>query len=219
MTFLDFFVALLGGIGTTLALTAGSFAIGAVLGIPIALGRISRFHALRFLAGAYIEIVRGIPPIAWLFLLFFGLNQFGIRLNSFVAALIALGVISGGYLAEIYRAGLNAVPSGQREAAMALSISSRTAFQFVIAPQAVITILPLAVAFFIGLLKDSAVASVIGVQDITTIALGLSRRSLDALTIFAAAGLVYLLISIPIGLLGRWAGDTLSKKWGARVAY
>jgi polar amino acid transport system permease protein len=219
MTFLESFVSVIQGIAATLTLTALSFAIGAVIALPVALGRISRLRPLRFFAAAYIEIVRGIPPIAWLFVLFFGLNQFGIRLNSFAAAVIGLGIVSGGYLAEIYRAGLNAVPPGQREAASALSISPVVAFRSVVAPQAFVTVLPLAIAYFIGLLKDSAVASVIGVQDITTIALGLSRRSLDALTIFAAAGLAYLLISIPIGVFGRWAGEALARKWGARVAY
>lgn len=215
MTFLGYVAALLSGIGTTLTLTAASFLLGAVIALPVSIARVSRFQSLRFLAGSYIEVVRGIPPIAWLFVLFFGLNQFGLRPSSFAAAVVGLGLISGGYLAEIYRAGLNAVPGGQREAAAALSIGSTATFRTVVAPQATMTSLPLAIAYFIGLLKDSAVASVIGVQDITTIALGLSRRSLDALTIFAAAGLVYLIISIPVGLFGRWAGDAIARKWGA----
>jgi polar amino acid transport system permease protein len=218
MTFLGYVGTLLNGMGTTLTLTVLSFLLGAVVALPIAVARVSRFHALRFIAGGYVEFVRGIPPIAWLFVLFFGLNQFGVHPQSFTAAVVGLGVISSGYLAEIYRAGFNAVPPGQREAAAALSIRPSAAFRTVVAPQAAITALPLAIAYFIGLLKDSAVASVIGVQDITTIALSLSRRSLDALTIFAAAGLVYLIISIPVGIFGRWAGEALARKWGSRRA-
>jgi len=218
MNLLTYLPSLASGIATTLALTALSFAVGAVIALPVAMARSSRFRGLRLLAGGYIELVRGIPPIAWLFVLFFGLNQFQIRLNSFTAAVIGLGIISAGYIAEIYRAGFNAVPPGQREAASALSLSSRTTFGTVVAPQALITVLPLAIAYFIGLLKDSAVASVIGVQDITTIAVSLSKRSLDSLTIFLAAGAVYLLISIPVAILGSWIGDRVAQKWGARHA-
>jgi polar amino acid transport system permease protein len=124
-----------------------------------------------------------------------------------------LGIISGGYLAEIYRSGLKAVPAGQSEAAQALSLPRTTAFVRVTAPQAMVTITPLAIVFFIGLLKDSAVASVIGVQEVTATAVALSKRSLDGLTIFVICGLVYLVISFPVSVFGRWLGARVSQLW------
>lgn len=218
MTFFDMVLALVQGIGTTLALTVYAFVAGALLALPVAAARSSKFRALRIIGAVYIEFVRGIPPIAWLFLLFFGLNQFQLRLDSFTAAAVGLSIIAAAYIAEIYRSGFNAVPAGQLEAAAALSLGGFTAFRYIISPQAFITVLPLAITYFIGLLKDSAIASVIGVQDITTIALGLSKRSLDALTIFLAAGAVYLIISVPIAVFGRWLGQQAAKRWGVKHA-
>lgn len=204
-----------GGIAMTLTLAGSGFMIGAIIGLPLVLARTGRSRALRFMGGAYIEICRGIPPIAWLFVLFFGVTQFGFRMSNVAAAILGLGIISSGYLAEIYRAGLRAVHPGQREAAHALALNGRSSFLHVIAPQALITVIPAAIAFFIGLLKDSAVASVIGVAEVTTLALGLSKRSPEDLVVFLLAGLVYLMISVPTAVFGRWLGHTIGGKWGA----
>lgn len=210
--FLDAFSSLIAGVGTTLFLTVASFTIGALIAIPVSLCRVSRAWPMRLAATVYIEIARGIPPIAWLFILYFGLTQLDIRLESITAAVIGLGLIAGGYLAEIYRSGMRAVPLGQSEAASSLGITRRAAYKSIIIPQAIITVIPLAATFMIGLLKDSAVASVIGVEDITAIALSLSKREVEGLTIFIAAGAVYLLISVPVALLARVLGARLVRR-------
>lgn len=214
MTVWQTFATLLTGLGATLALTGGALSLGAVVALPIAGLRRSRFRSVRFIAIAYIEIARGIPPIAWLFLIFFGLTQFGIRMSNMVAAIIGLGLVSSAYLAEIYRSSMAALPDGQYEAAHALSFSRPATFLSVILPQAVVTGLPQFVNYGIGLLKDSAIASVIGVGGVVTVALMLSRRSLDALGIFILCGLVYMLISVPIAYLGRWISGRLERRLG-----
>jgi His/Glu/Gln/Arg/opine family amino acid ABC transporter permease subunit len=203
-----------GGIGTTFVLTVSSFVIGGILAMPLALARSSTLRIARAVAGAYIAIARGIPPIAWLFVLFFGLAQVGVKLSSLGAAIAGLSVIAAAYLAEIYRSGLLAVPTGQAEASRALGLTQAVTLGRVIMPQAVVTILPIAVAFFIGLLKDSAIASVIGVQDITAFALNLSKRSADSFTVFLAAGAVYLIISVPVAVLGRVVGPWFARRVG-----
>jgi polar amino acid transport system permease protein len=213
MKMLDIFVEILRGLPMTAILTVGGFALGAVIAVPVTWARTCRPVWLRAVSSSYIEIARGVPPIVWLFLLFFGLNQFGVQMESLAAAIVGLGIISGGYLAEIYRSGLKAVPAGQSEAAQALSLPRTTAFVRVTAPQAMVTITPLAIVFFIGLLKDSAVASVIGVQEVTASAVALSKRSLDGLTIFVICGLVYLVISFPVSVFGRWLGARVSQLW------
>lgn len=214
MTVWSTLAALFGGLGSTLALTGGALAVGAIVAFPIAGLRRARFRAVRIVAIAYIEIARGIPPIAWLFLIFFGLTQFGVRMSNMVAAIIALGLVSSAYLAEIYRSSLAALPDGQYEAASALSFSRSATFLSVILPQAVVTGLPQFVNYGIGLLKDSAIASVIGVGGVVTVALMLSRRSLDALTIFILCGLVYMAISVPVAYLGRWVSGRLERRLG-----
>lgn len=212
--FLVWMQAIAGGLGTTFFLTVSSFLIGGVLAFPLAMARVARNPVLKGLAGSYIAISRGVPPIGWLFVIFFGLSQLNLDLNSLTAAIIGLSVISAGYLAEIYRAGLLAVPAGQREASIALGLSPVVALRSVIVPQAIVTVLPIAIAFFIGLLKDSAVASVIGVQELTSFALALSRREVDTFGVFLAAGALYLIISIPIALFGRWLGPWTARRVG-----
>lgn len=211
----EYVVRLLAGVQFTLILTFGGFAIGAVLALPIAAARNSKVRVLRLLAISYIETLRGVPPIAWLFLLYFGLAQVDVRLGSLTAGVIGLGLIAGAYLAEIYRAGLRAVPHGQLEAARAVGLGGVRVYRHVIGPQAIVTIVPPAAAFLIGLLKDSAIASLIGVPEITGLSLRLTQQEFEGLAIFTAAGIVYLALSVPLAALARWVGTRLT----ARMAF
>lgn len=211
----DYLLRLLEGVRFTVILTFGGFLLGAVFAVPVTVLRRSRLRLLRVLAIAYVEGVRGVPPIAWLFLLYFGLAQVDFRLGSLTAGVLGLGLISTAYLAEIYRAGLRAVPHGQLEAARAVGLDTVATYRRVVAPQAVVTILPPAAAFLIGLLKDSAVASLIGVPEVTGLALRMTQQEFDGLAIFAAAGLIYLALSVPLAAFARWLGTRLS----ARLAY
>lgn len=195
---------LLQGLWTTLIITVAAFAIGAVCGIPVALMRLSQVAPLRWLGTAYVEVVRGIPPIAWMLLLFYGLGRY-ITLEPILAASVALGAVATAFLAENYRAGIQSVAEGQWEGAGALGLSGRDTFWRIIAPQGIGVALPPSASFAVGLIKDSAIASVIGVTDIAFQALTLNQQGNPGLPIFFAAGLVYLIISIPVALLARRA--------------
>lgn len=194
---------LLTGLLTTVIITLGSFLIGAVLGIPVALARLSRFAPLRWLATGFIEIVRGIPPIAWMLILYFGLSRM-IQMPPLLAACVALGLVATAYMAENYRAGIRSVSPGQWEAAHALGLNGKDTFWSIIAPQGISVALPPSATFLVGLLKDSAVASVIGVTDIAFQAVVLTQQGNPGLPIFFAAGLIYLLLGIPLAVLARW---------------
>jgi His/Glu/Gln/Arg/opine family amino acid ABC transporter permease subunit len=210
---LEYLEPLSRGIVNTLLITAGAFAIGAVIGIPVAIARSARLRAVRVLAISYVEVMRGIPPIAWLFIAFYGLAQFDIRIASLPAAIAGLGVISGAYLAEIYRAGMRAVPKGQWEAARASGMTERQLYTAVIAPQALVTVTPPAATYGIGLLKDSAIASVIGAQEVTALALSETQRGGgEGLSVFLAAALIYLAISVPLGLASRRVDARLEQR-------
>ena len=208
----QFFQVLAQGIGQTCLITAGAFAFGAIIAIPLALLRRSTLVWLRWPATTVIEVLRSIPPIVVLFVLFYGLGSGAIRLSTVQAAILGLGVIAAAYLAEIYRAGIDAVATGQWEASKALAVPRSKTYLLVILPQALIVIIPPAATFAIGLLKDSAIASVIGAHDITFQAFQESQATLQGLTIFAIAGGLYILLSIPIAVLARWADHTLSQK-------
>lgn len=190
------------------------FTLGAVLALPIAVGRLSENSIARGLASSYISVVRGVPPITWLFLIFYGLPQLGLRFPSFWAAVVGLTMICTAYIAEFYRSGWLALPSGQIEAGKALGLSKLEAFRKVIAPQVFVIVLPMAITYFIALLKNSAVVSVIGVSDITERALSLSRTAPDPFNVFIAAGCVYMAVSVPIGLVGRLTSPWVARRFG-----
>lgn len=201
---LDNLRAILVGIPFTLALTVLAFAVGALLGLPLCAMRLSKVAALRWLAMAVILVLRSIPPIVWLFFIFFGIGLGYVQLDPFSSAAIGLGLITAANMAEIYRGALSAIHAGQWEAASVLNMSSRHMFIDVIGPQLLRVALPSATTYVIGLLKDSAVASAIGVHEIAFQAYHLSQETFRGLDIYAAAGLLYILISLPIAWLARW---------------
>jgi polar amino acid transport system permease protein len=206
----DFWPMLAEGIRNTLILSGASFGLGLLLGVPIVAMRQSDMAPVRALAAAVVELLRGIPPIAWLFVIFFGLPQFEIRLDPMPAAIWGFSLISAAYISEIYRAGLRSVPAGQTEAARALGLSTLRGYALVIAPQAIRVIIPLAIAYQISLLKESTIASVLGVSDIAGLAKLEARRHFNGMEVFISAAVMYLCMSIPIGLFGRWLGARLA---------
>jgi His/Glu/Gln/Arg/opine family amino acid ABC transporter permease subunit len=200
----EIFPFLLSGLWTTVLITFGSFTMGVILGVPVAFAGLSKNLLLRWVATAYIEILRGVPPIAWMLTLYFGLSSI-VRLPPTLAAVIALGAVSTAYLAENYKAGIRSVANGQNEAADALGLNSRDTFWRVVAPQGIGIALPPSAGYAVGLLKDSAVASVIGAADVAFQALTLNQQGNPGLPIFLAAGLLYFAISIPMAVLARRA--------------
>jgi polar amino acid transport system permease protein len=203
---------LLNGVPMTLALTAVSFVVGALLGLPLLGLSTARHRSLRLLAKAIILICRSIPPIVWLFLIFFGIGFGYIQLDPFTAGAIGLGLITGANMAEIYRGALAAIHSGQWEAATALNLSRYHGFVDVIGPQLLRISLPSAATYAIGLLKDTAIASAIGVHEIAFEAYHLSQQTFRGLDIFAGAALLYIVMSVPIALLARWTDQRLRAK-------
>jgi polar amino acid transport system permease protein len=211
---LDILQAIAAGIPWTLALTAVAFVIGAILGQPLCAMRFSHSTAVRLLATALILTFRSIPPIVWLFLIFFGLGSGYLQISPFQAAAAGLGLITAANMAEIYRGALAAIHPGQWDAAFALNLSTRHRFLDVIGPQLLRVALPSSATYAIGLLKDSAIASTIGVSEIAFQAYHTSQRTFHALDIYAIAGLLYIVMSLPMAWLTRWADVKLR----ARVA-
>lgn len=208
----DILVALLGGVVTTLQITVGAFVLGAALGIPLALLRRSEHRVPRVVGATVIEVIRSVPPVVWLFLTYYGISIGMIRFDTLSAAVVGLGIVSAAYLAEIYRAALAAVPPGQTEGADALGLRRTTTLVRVLAPQALTLTVPPAATYAIGLLKDSALASIIGATDITFFAYQQSRMSNDGLVIFLLAAALYLILSLPIAVAARAGGSWLERR-------
>lgn len=212
---MDVLLAILSGVPMTVLITVVAFVIGAILGIPLVLMRRSHIGPLRWLAVAFIEILRGIPPVVWLFIIYFGIGADIRGLTPLTAALIGLGVISGAYLAEIYRGGFNAVASGQWEAASALGMRARSTLVDIVGPQVIRQAVPAAATYGIGLLKDSSVVFVIGVSDIVFHANAQSRLTNDAMGPFLLAAAVYVALTIPTAFVARQINAKLQRR-GAR---
>ena len=211
---LEIFRAIAMGIPWTIAVTVAAFSIGAALGAPLCAMRFTTFAIIRHLAGALTLVLRAIPPLVWLFFIFFGLGFGYLQISPFEAAAAGLGLIAAANMAEIYRGAVAAIHHGQWEAAYALNLSTRHRFLDVIAPQLLRVALPSGATYAIGLLKDTAIASTIGVSEIAFQAYHTSQRTFHSLDVYAIAGCLYILISLPMAWATRWADIHLR----ARVA-
>lgn len=204
--------AILRGLPWTVGLTLGAFLAGAVLGVPLVAARQSRILPLRFLAMVFIQIVRGIPPILWLFIIFFGLGMSVFPISPFNAALAGLGLIAAANMAEIYRGALASLHFGQWEASSALNLGRWYTLTDVVAPQAFRVALPSAASYLIGLMKETAVASTIGVSELAFQGNQLSQLTFRGLEVFALVGMFYILLSLPVAWLSRVADSYLQAK-------
>lgn len=199
-------------LGFTLLVTIVSFLLAAVLGIAVATARKSSNSLLSAVAAAWITVVRGVPPLVWLFIVYFGITVGGAKFTPVSAAIITFGVVGSAYLAEAYRAGLDALPKSQREALAALTMPRGAAMRLVILPQALPVIISTCASYGIHLLKDTALASLIGVQEMTYLANEVVQRGADGFAAFFLLGMVYLALSLPVGLLARAVADRLQNR-------
>ena len=202
------------GLVWTVAITAASFAIGVALGLILCAMRLSKIRIIQWVALTYILIFRSVPPLLWVFLFYFGLGSGFISISAFEAATLGLGLITAANMAEIFRGSLSAIHDGQWEAANALGLPSFSIQRYIIAPQLLRIALPSAAGYAVALLKDSAIASTVGVTDISFNAAYLARSTYQGLEVFAIAGLFYIALSIPIAVFARLTDKGLR----ARVA-
>ncbi|MGO1545690.1 MAG: amino acid ABC transporter permease [Gulosibacter sp.] len=204
-------VILLAGMNT-LIVFAVSFILGGLLAIPIVMLLRARNTYLRMIGTAWVLVFRGIPPLVWLLVIFFGVTIAGSRLTSLSAAIVGFTLITSAYLAESFKSGLDAFPIGQHEAIAATGLPSWDGFRQVILPQTLPVILASSASFAIHLLKDTALVSLIGVVDLTFIARDFVERGANGLQTFFLVGLIYLILSVPLGALARSIGTRHERK-------
>ena len=192
---------LLRGAGVTLFLTAIAASLGLALSIGGAATARWGMRWARALVMAYVELIRNTPFIVQLFFIFFGLPSLGIRMTGITAAVLAMTINLTAYCIEIVRAGLEAVPPGQREAGLALGISPVSVFIYIILPQAIANVYPALVSQIIITMLESAVVSQIAVTDLTHVADFIQSRTYRAFETYFAVMVIYL----GMALLLRWA--------------
>ena len=192
---------LLRGALISVELTVVVMLLSLVFGLIVALARLSRFRILRVVSTLYLEVVRGTPAMLQLFYVYFVLPAFGIRIAPFAAGVVALTINYAAYLSEVYRAGIQAVAKGQVEAALSLGMSRGKMMRLVILPQALRIVVPPLGNYFIGLFKDTALASTITVKELIFSGQIIAATNFQYFTIFTIAGMIYLALSYP-GSLG-----------------
>jgi len=165
-TLIESLPSLFDGLGVTLLLTAFGIILGTILGILLATGRSYASRPIAYLILVYEKILRGIPLLVLLFLIYFGLPQIGINLDAFTAAIIGLGLRSSAYQAQIYRGAINSIPEGQIHAAYSLGMNKLKAIRHVIMPQMLRLSIPGWSNEFTILLKDTSFAFAIGVIEL-----------------------------------------------------
>ena len=203
---------ILRGLPWTVLITVASLLIGCVLGYPIMMGRNARNLPVRLFTIAFISLVRAVPPLVWLFIIFFGVGSGAFSMSPLNATLIGLGLIAATNMAEIYRGGLISIHHGQWEAAQALNLGRTHTFRDVIAPQMFRVALPSCATYAIGLMKDTAIASTIGVPELAYQGARLTQETFQGLKVFGMVGLIYILLSLPIAWLSRRADLYLRAK-------
>ena len=197
------------GLKNTVVYTASGFALGLALGLVLALMRLSSVAPYRWISGLYIELFRGLPALLVLLSIGYGIPLAfpGTFLDKYTAVMLGLGIVSSAYIAETRRAGIQAVPKGQVEAARSLGMSTtRTTFTIVI-PQAFKIILPPLTNELIMLTKDSSLAYVLGASLLELELTQMARQEMNSaqsLTPFVVAGLGYLVLTIPLSYLSRY---------------
>ena len=209
--FLQTLPLLLGGLSTTILLGITSIVLGLAGGLGLALMRLYGGLVLRPLAIAYIDVFRAIPLLVLLIVVYYALPFVGLRLTPFAAAASALSLVASAYSAEIFRAGIEAVPKGQFEAARALGLQPLPLMAKVVLPQAVRIVIPPLTSNSINVLKDTALASVVAMPDLLKQATQAQALAANPTPLIAAAG-IYLLMLLPlvrlVGLLeARWARE------------
>ncbi|MDX3384691.1 amino acid ABC transporter permease [Streptomyces niveiscabiei] len=193
----------------TLRLSLAAFALAFALGLLGALARRSRHLALRAPAAVYVEVLRNTPVLLQMFVAYFVLPSAGLRLTPVQAGVLALGVNVGAYLTEIFRAGIDAVPDGQREAAKVLALSPLRTFAHVVLPQALRNVYPAVVGQLVQIVLGSSLLSAISVPELTGTAMVVNSRTLLTVQVFGIAAVLYLVltnaVALAAGLVGRMA--------------
>ena len=187
----------------TLKVAVLSILLALVAGLPLALLKVSRLPLLRPAAIVYIEAVRGTPALTQLYIVYFGLAGIGLALDNLTAAVLALGFNGAAYMAEIYRAGLESVHHGQREAALSLGMTPLGALRYIVLPQAWRVVVPPGANLGIAILKDTSLASAIATPELMARAYDLVGQTWRPMHIYLLVAVIYAAMCLPLGRLAR----------------
>ncbi|MFN8520826.1 MAG: amino acid ABC transporter permease [Chloroflexota bacterium] len=192
----DWWWYMLRGAEATVLLTIFSITLACVLAVAGALGRLSTNPVVNGVASLYVSLIRGTPLLVQIFVWAYAVGELGLVLPLFVAGIVALGVNYGAYMTEIFRAGIQAVPSGQREAAQALGMPERLIMRRIVLPQAFRIVIPAIGNDFIAMIKDTSLVFAIGIQELLFRANSAGRQTVNIMESLLFAALVYWVLTL-----------------------
>ena len=187
----------------TIVLSLIAFAGGAVLGLGLALARVSKIAALRLLASGYIQVIQGTPLLIVLFLSYFGLGIMGYKLVPLVGAGLSLTLYAGAFLGEIWRGCIEAVSKTQWEASDCLGLNRFQQYAYVILPQAVRLAIPPTVGFMVQIVKNTSLASVIGFVELSRAGQIVNNSTFEPFVVFSCVAAIYFALCYPLSLAAR----------------
>lgn len=211
----DRWLSLFKGLGVTLVITFFAVILGFVLGFSVAVVRniydnTKRLKFLNFICNIYLTVIRGTPVVVQLLIIYFVIFS-SMRVDKSVAAILAFGINSGAYQAEIFRSGINSVSKGQMEAGRSLGFNYAQTMIFIIMPQAIKNILPTLANEFIVLMKETSVAGYIALEDLTKAGDVIRSRTYSAMMPFLAVALLYLIMVMLFSYLVKLLERSLAK--------
>ncbi|NLS01624.1 amino acid ABC transporter permease [Rhizobium sp. P38BS-XIX] len=187
----------------TLYLSVLTFILGGLVGFVIALARVSSSSILRAVSGAYVQVFQNTPLLMQLFLIYYGLSLVGFALSPIVAAAIALTFFASAFLGEIWRGSIEAVPRTQFEAAEALALTPWQLYRYVILPQAIRISTPPTVGFFVQIVKNTSLTSIVGMTELMRAAGMMNNATMAPMKVFTVVCLIYFVICFPLSMLSR----------------
>ncbi|WP_421595824.1 amino acid ABC transporter permease [Rahnella sp. PD4] len=192
---------LLKGLGVTLLLSVAAIIGSTLLGLLTAVLRTSRLPVAQQVAVLYTELFRGTPVLITLMFIYFGVAYFGYEINLFAAGILGLSIYQGAYIAEVFRAGIEAVPKGQWEVSWILGLSKYQTFFSVILPQTRGIVLPPLVGQYLSLIKDTSIVSMIGMSELMHQGQAIVDRIGQPVVIYGLVAVLYFVVCFP---LSRW---------------
>ena len=198
----------------TIALTALAFVGGGIVGLIIATLRVSPFAPLRWIGAGYVNVIQGIPLLAWLFVFFFGIPVLaGVQVSPWIAATVAFSVYAGAFLGEIWRGCLQAIPRQPWEAGAALGLSFAEQLRHILVPQAVRVAIPPTVGFLVQLIKNTSLGAVIGFVELTREGQLTNAATYRPFTVYIVVAAIYFAMCFP---LTQWSRRLERKLHAAR---
>jgi His/Glu/Gln/Arg/opine family amino acid ABC transporter permease subunit len=212
----DWLPELLAACLVTLRIAAAAFVLAVLVGLLVALARISRLRWLRLAAICWIEVGRGLPALVVLYIVYYVPPQLfpgqkWAALPAFTAAVLGLGLQGAAFLAEVFRSGIEALQRGQTEAALSLGMTPAKAMAYIVLPQAMRIVMPPVGNYAIGLLKDTAVAVVIAAAELMNVAKDLASSSFQPMAVYLLAAALYFVMSYPLSLGVRYMEARISR--------